>query len=146
MSQDIVNKVFFDVNLWMRRSILEELNFTLKDIGKIVNLEMDKKTFFALPDREIFILLYENRADNEKIWLITRDKKIYQHIPSFINNEVLVIFGFDNVRKYFSQLDGCCLIVIILDLGGVKRKRLNKKVQITLRIYILHEHQPSDFY
>jgi hypothetical protein len=134
-----VNSIFLDENMWVRSSLLSSFFAEIQKSGvieKFINLQLNKSKFKGKKDDKLFEWLIDTMNETERVWLITRDKSIFNQVPQFFRKHVLVLNGFENIRQYTYEIKLYCLIIIILCCVNIKAQKLIKVLTRLLHNYI----------
>lgn len=122
----MTNIAFFDVNVWFTKDTMMEIEKILSSMKVFLNQQLVVNQFIDKSDEEIFTWLFLNHPQ-QRIWLFTRDKKMFRHVPIEYENKVIL---FHQVIKSqnFKSLEDCPLIIVVIEyLQGVFAKKTPKE-------------------
>lgn len=85
----INNIAFFDVNVWFNKDTMAEIEKILSTMKIFLNQQLAVDQFIDKSDEDIFTWLLLNYPQ-QRIWLFTRDKKMFRHVPIEFENKVIL--------------------------------------------------------
>lgn len=131
--------IFLDENTWLRDSLVQSFLVEIQKTGLIedlINLHLNKRKFKGKKDEKIFDWLFELTGQTQRIWLITRDRLIYEHIPLLFRNRVYVCDNIKELKNLITKIQLFCIIIIILKSVNLKKEKLIKELISLLHNYI----------
>lgn len=138
--------LFFDENTWLRPRFLKSIDDIFHVEGKVLNLELPKRQYQGLSDRQVLTILLTEYAPKNRVWVFTRDKTMYRHVPEGSKNSVVTIYDFTLLERYADKIRTCLLVIIILPYENYRAKRLAKKITVIVTQYIEDVLYVLDYY
>ncbi len=124
----LTNIVFFDVNVWFTKDTMTEIEKILSTMKVFLNQQLSVNKFIDMKDEEIFTWLLLNYP-TKRIWLFTRDKKMFRHVPREYENNVALFHQLVKGKNYEPLKQSLLIIVVIEDLQSFFfRKKPKEKI------------------
>ncbi len=108
----MINIAFFDVNVWFTKQTMLEVEKILSTMNVFLNQQLAVNQFDEKTDADIFTWLFSNHPD-KRIWLFTRDKKMFRHVPLVYENKVALFHEVVKSKNYESLFNSRLIIVVI---------------------------------
>jgi hypothetical protein len=141
----MTNIAFFDVNVWFTKETMTEIEKILSTMKVFLNQELLVNQFIDKSDEEIFDWLLLSHP-TKRIWLFTRDKKMFRHVPTEHEHKVVLFHQIIKSQNYQTLQYRPLIIVVIEYLQGVFTHKMpkekifyNKKTLVTLIAEIHNE-------
>ncbi|GEM_PF-2734489 len=107
------NIAFFDVNVWFNKETMVEIEKILSTMKVFLNQQLVVNQFVNKSDEDIFTWLFINYPQ-QRIWLFTRDKKMFRHVPRKYENKV-ILFHQVIKNKNYEPLQTHSLIIVVIE-------------------------------
>lgn len=109
----MTNIAFFDVNVWFTKETMTEIEKILSTMKVFLNQQLVVNQFIDKSDEDIFTWLFINYPQ-QRIWLFTRDKKMFRHVPREYENKVILFHQVIKSKNY-EPLQACPLIIVVIE-------------------------------